>query len=243
MLLNGHLQEVNWFKERYRAWFVGDYVIGDGGLYLCTPVDPLIMALPLLEASRKEIDGNEGVFTERDELLQTEACSGNAQLAELMQGSFACLCDVKESGGNVYYRLNNAKVLAWLRCKLRRLRGALLDSSANFAAMDDTLLTSYAVGLLGEYLSEAWLQRLCNACGISLAAPDGEEPLKPLKEVNGGAEEDHARKKPRFDPKEVAKKRLAEAKAEAKADQIRRETQGMKSISSMFGKFQCKKKP
>ncbi len=55
MLLNGHLQEVNWFKERYRAWFVGDNVIDDGGLYLCTPVDPLLMALPLLEASRKEV--------------------------------------------------------------------------------------------------------------------------------------------------------------------------------------------
>lgn len=55
-------------------------------------------------------DGNEGVFTERDELLQTEACSANAQLAELMQDSFACLCDVKQSGDDVYYRLNDAKV-------------------------------------------------------------------------------------------------------------------------------------
>lgn len=60
-------------------------------------------------------------------------------------------------------------MLAWLRCKLRRLRGALLDSSANFAAMDDASLTAYAIGLLGEYLSEAWLQQLSDACGISLA--------------------------------------------------------------------------
>lgn len=35
--------------------------------------------------------------------------------------------------------------------------------------MDDASLTAYAVGLLGEYLSEAWLQRLCDSCGISLA--------------------------------------------------------------------------
>ena len=45
-----------------------------------------------------------------------------------------------------------------------------------------------------------------------------------------------------FDPKEVAKKRLAEVKAEAKAEQIRRETKGMKSISSLFGTFKCKGK-
>lgn len=54
-MLNGHLQEVNWYKERYRSWFFGDYVLGDGSLYLCTPVDPLLLALPLLEASRKQV--------------------------------------------------------------------------------------------------------------------------------------------------------------------------------------------
>lgn len=56
LLLNGHLQEMNWYKERYRAWFVGDYVLGDGGLYLSTPIDPLFLALPLLKASRKEVN-------------------------------------------------------------------------------------------------------------------------------------------------------------------------------------------
>ncbi len=45
-----------------------------------------------------------------------------------------------------------------------------------------------------------------------------------------------------FDPKEVAKKRAAEVKAEAKAEQVRRETRGMKSISSLFGGFKCKGK-
>lgn len=45
-----------------------------------------------------------------------------------------------------------------------------------------------------------------------------------------------------FDPKVVAKKRLQEAKAEAKAEQIRRETRGMKSISSLFGGYKCKGK-
>ena len=45
-----------------------------------------------------------------------------------------------------------------------------------------------------------------------------------------------------FDPKEVAKKRAAEVKAEAKAEQVRRETRGMKSISSLFGGYKCKGK-
>jgi hypothetical protein len=55
LLLHGHLQEVNWYKERYRSWFIDDSVQGDGSLYLCTPVDPLFLALPLLEASRQQV--------------------------------------------------------------------------------------------------------------------------------------------------------------------------------------------
>jgi hypothetical protein len=43
-----------------------------------------------------------------------------------------------------------------------------------------------------------------------------------------------------LDAKEVARRRAAENKAEAKAAQVRRETRGMKSISALFGKYQCK---
>ncbi len=55
-------------------------------------------------------DGNEGVFTEKDELLQTEECPANAQLAELLRESFTNICDVKQSGDISYYRLNDEKV-------------------------------------------------------------------------------------------------------------------------------------
>lgn len=56
MLIQGRLQEVNWFKERFRSWFVGDAVIDHGSLYLSTPVDPLFIALSILEASRQQVD-------------------------------------------------------------------------------------------------------------------------------------------------------------------------------------------
>lgn len=55
-------------------------------------------------------DGNEGVFKERDELLQTEEYPANAQLAKLLRESFTNICDVKQSGDNLYYRLNDEKV-------------------------------------------------------------------------------------------------------------------------------------
>ena len=55
LLIHGTLQEVNWYKERYRSWFVGDCVLEDGSMYLCTPVDPLLLALPLMESSRMQV--------------------------------------------------------------------------------------------------------------------------------------------------------------------------------------------
>ena len=55
LLIEGHLQEGNWYKERFRSWFVGDAVLEDGSMYLCTPVDPLFLALPLLESSRMQV--------------------------------------------------------------------------------------------------------------------------------------------------------------------------------------------
>ena len=61
-----------------------------------------------------------------------------------------------------------AQVLAWLRCKVKVLRNALVDSSAAFAGLGSDSLTIYAIGLLGEYLSEEWTRRLADSCHVSL---------------------------------------------------------------------------
>ncbi len=60
------------------------------------------------------------------------------------------------------------QVLAWLRCKVKVLRNALVDSSASFAGLGSDSLTIYTVGLLGEYLSEEWTSRLADSCHVSL---------------------------------------------------------------------------
>ena len=63
------------------------------------------------------------------------------------------------------------QVLAWLRCKVKVLRNALVDSSASFAGLGSDSLTVYAVGLLGEYLSEQWTSCLADSCNVSLGIP------------------------------------------------------------------------
>ena len=53
--------------------------------------------------------------------------------------------------------------------------------------------------------------------------------IKPRADGSPGCE-------PQYDPKQAAKRRLSEAKAEAKAAVVRKETRGMKPLSSFFGK-------
>ena len=38
-------------EKGYASWFVGNTVISDGTLLMATPVDPLFLAIPILEAS------------------------------------------------------------------------------------------------------------------------------------------------------------------------------------------------
>ena len=63
-------------------------------------------------------------------------------------------------------RMQGAQVLAWLHCKVRRAAAALRIGGGAFAGMDDVALAAYAAGLLGEWLSPAWLAKLSAAYGL-----------------------------------------------------------------------------
>ena len=54
MVVAGRLCEANLFRLPHAAWLAGERVLSDGGLVLVTPVDPLFLALPLLEAARRQ---------------------------------------------------------------------------------------------------------------------------------------------------------------------------------------------
>ena len=60
-------------------------------------------------AGSMQAAGEQGVFCEAEQLLQREGSPSHAQLAELLQGSFSLLCDVKDAGGDQYFRLNDEK--------------------------------------------------------------------------------------------------------------------------------------
>ena len=60
---NGALQELNVSRSPYAAWFADQRVISDGGLWVATPMDPLLLLLPKLEEARHATEAKpEGVF-------------------------------------------------------------------------------------------------------------------------------------------------------------------------------------
>ena len=72
--------------------------LSDGGLYLGTPVDPLFVLLPVLEAgAKKSLDKPQGNFCPLDDLAQ-EAAAAFPQLPLLMKAakpSLPLICQVR----------------------------------------------------------------------------------------------------------------------------------------------------
>ncbi|RUS32993.1 Ydr279p protein family-domain-containing protein [Jimgerdemannia flammicorona] len=114
-----------------RSWFIDDSVQRDGSLYLMTPIDPLFIAIPMLELARKKSSESPGVFLTLDHLFDNPDNPSVARLATLrgLDASLAHVCDIKGrilasrpteiAQGMCVYRLNDEKVVTWLRLKTR----------------------------------------------------------------------------------------------------------------------------
>ncbi|KAL4856766.1 Ribonuclease H2 subunit B [Chlorella vulgaris] len=229
LLAGGCLQELNWYKQQYSSWLVGNSVVKDGGVFIATPVDPLLVLLPLLEQARAA----QNVFQDIEQILSTAASSSAALLLPLLGSGeqLGCLCDVKRVGGQGYYRLNDALVVAWLKLKVEQAMAAMRTSpAAAFSGMDDLSLTAYAAGLVGEYLGQHWQDKLAAALNLpdELPALPAHPPPQPDSDVKP------TEKKPRMDPKEAAKLKAAESRQATKVAKLAKEASNMRKLSAFF---------
>uniref|UniRef100_A0A804MEN3 Ribonuclease H2 subunit B n=1 Tax=Zea mays TaxID=4577 RepID=A0A804MEN3_MAIZE len=170
LFIDGQLQEINWFKERYGAWFLGDYVCEDGGLYYCTPVDPIFIFLPTFEAARMSNDKDPGKFRQLDEILYVEGYPGYQQLMNVANHHMELVCEVKVSNMK-FFRLDNSKVLSWLCCKVYDLKEVFPKLGKNYAAQTEKEKLKEAVQMIREYLKdEPWLALLCKKLQLDINA-------------------------------------------------------------------------
>ncbi|XP_018505435.2 ribonuclease H2 subunit B isoform X2 [Pyrus x bretschneideri] len=161
LFVNEVLQELNWFKQSYTSWFLGDYVAEDGGLYTATPVDPVFIFLPIFEQARMKKGDDPGKFRLLDDIIFIEGYPGYHKLLSIAENCMQLVCEIKEIGSSKFFRLDDSKVLAWLYHKVCQLKQRLSTLDHNYAAREEKEILTDAVSVLGEYVKdEPWLKLL-----------------------------------------------------------------------------------
>ncbi|KAK7283026.1 hypothetical protein RIF29_12228 [Crotalaria pallida] len=175
LFVNGVLQELQWFKNLYGSWFLGDYVSEDGRLYLSTPIDPVFIMLPTFEEARMKKGDDPGKFRQLDEILFVDGYPGYQQLTSIVENCMQIVCEVKEMGSLKFFRLDDSKVLRWLCYKVCQLKQTLPKLDKNYAAQEEKDTLVDAVSILGEYLKEEpWLRLLCNHLKLNVLEVTGK---------------------------------------------------------------------
>lgn len=112
------------------------------------------------------------------------------------------------------------------------------ETQPSFVAMDDDGLSGYAAGLMGEYVSLAWSEKLLKSLNIQLPSAVERPPPQQIQynnnNNNNGGED--ANKRMRLDPKEIAKQKATVARQQAKEEKLAKEASGMRKLSAFFTK-------
>ncbi|WVZ21614.1 hypothetical protein V8G54_008936 [Vigna mungo] len=195
LFANGMLQELQWFKNLYGSWFLGDYITEDGRLYLSTPIDPVFIMLPIFEEARMKKGDDLGRFRQLDEILFIDGYPGYMQLMSVVENCMRVVSEIKEVGSSKFFRLDDSKVLRWLCYKVFQLKQTLPNLDKNYAVQSEKdtckvftiILCSVgcwrilfcrvidAVSILGEYLKEKpWLELLCNHLKLNILEVTGK---------------------------------------------------------------------
>ncbi|XP_010537228.1 PREDICTED: ribonuclease H2 subunit B isoform X2 [Tarenaya hassleriana] len=213
---DGALQELHWFKQPYGSWFLGDYISEDGSLYMATPVDPVFILLPIFEEARMKKGEDPGKFRQLDDIVFVEGYSGYQHLLSLAEKCMEIVCETQEVGGMKFYRLNDSKVLAWLKCKVCLLKKTLSGLDKNYAAQDEKSTLADAVSIVGEYLkTEPWLKLLYDHLGL-----DFLEATKKETSVENNVETPDSLQKTKMKPGKTGKQ-TKQAKVETSSRNIR----------------------
>uniref|UniRef100_A0A7N0R897 Ribonuclease H2 subunit B n=1 Tax=Kalanchoe fedtschenkoi TaxID=63787 RepID=A0A7N0R897_KALFE len=233
LLSDEALHELHWFKQPYGSWFLGNYVSENDGMYFITPVDLVFVLLPLLDKARmrkgNDADSHPGNFRQLEEVLFLDGYPDYHSLLPLAEAAIAVVCQVKEVGDFKFFRLDDAKVLAWLACKANQLKAALPKLDEHYAGRyeRDTLMDS--VLIMGEYLSESWLKLLCDHLKLGfeqVTAATQPASVAAVSAGNGEAQSNLFQPKSASEKKnsKPAKKPKVETKSQNIGDMFRRVT-------------------
>lgn len=229
-----HIMEVIEFAEPRRSWLINSEVCSNGHIYLTAPVDATFLALYHLRKhclskalSLDNIHDDEDVTVSR--LLNTFI------QPELLKG----IADVKKAGGDLFYKYNHDKCMAWLSLKTKRVAEALRKSgiycgnsavSQNFARsekdVDETATdmdyNRMACDYVGGYLSLDLHEELIKHLKIpieKLSAPE-EKKTASTKRKSGDKLNSDTKKKQKLENGAAAKLKDSSLLDESPDDEV-----------------------
>lgn len=238
------IMEIQRTAQHPSSWFLGNYLESNGSFFVCTPVDPLFLALPLLFKARNKTKDQQGLFIELPQILKNEQFPEISMLQPLLEDKLLGLvCDIKDGWNSNVFRLNDDKLTTWLKAKTSRLRTVLqshpsFDSTYLRDAEKEKQATISAVGMLSEYLAQDILKILMDEFSITAGdLTSKKKEVKAYESVTVTGDADTARAvtedlKRKGSGKEAANKNSKLAKID---------TKGMKSLACMFGAAPKKK--
>ncbi|KAL3636222.1 hypothetical protein CASFOL_020769 [Castilleja foliolosa] len=226
---DGVLQELQWFKQSYGSWFLGDYVCEDGRFYTATPVDPVFILLPVFEEARMKKGNDPGKFRQLDEIIYVSGYPGYESLSSVADKTMQVVCDLQEVGSTKFFRLNDLKVLKWLCYKAHQLKHTLPTLDKNYAAQDEKYTLFDVVSIIREYLKdEPWVNLLCDKLKLNfqeLTNPQHIELLPPSIESGPAS----------FNPVQennVMDKKVTRATRSNKKAKVEKDSQNIKDMFS-----------
>ncbi|KAI9312761.1 Ydr279p protein family-domain-containing protein [Dichotomocladium elegans] len=123
---------------RKTSWLVDNYLYEDGACYCISLIDPLFIAIPLLDKARQQNAESQGKFRTTDDIFSPSNKNDDEETATYPQSllnihdfeaQLAHVCDSQEvAPGLRVHRLNDAKTLEWLTKKVDRIAACFLAS-------------------------------------------------------------------------------------------------------------------
>ncbi|CAG8791154.1 33709_t:CDS:10, partial [Racocetra persica] len=180
LLQDGNLYEALYVDyEHQKSWFVKDTIEKDGSFVYFTRFDPLFLLIPILDDCRKKNLEFQGRFLPLDDILDNLEYPSLTRLSSISSISsyMDWVCDSQESLANKVYRLNDEKVMNWLKKKvtniLSKFNNDKYDKYKSFKKIDQQLddeivdkqhrhelRLKYALEIVMEYLPNYWAEQL-----------------------------------------------------------------------------------
>jgi hypothetical protein len=165
-VLNKEIYEISETNTNKGSYFCDNQVLESGSLYILTKFDSLFLLISILEENRKK--------SEKDLFNTMEQILSNHQELKLISFDSEWICDTKELDDDLFFRLNDEKVMEWLSKKVeilsdfiaKKFYSKLSGSTLRFNSKEEYIPTKEEIhesslNFICEYLSPHFGLKIC----------------------------------------------------------------------------------